>query len=576
MKKNLEALTPLKKYAGKVVLAPFLKLFEVATELLSPFLVRYIIDDGIAKDNLGYALMLAGIMLGLSVLGFGVTMIAQYLAARVSSDYGHDLREVTYHQMTSLSEKQLNSFGKGKILTLLSNDSFSLQNGVMMFMRLFLRPPFLLLGSCILSFIVDVRAGFVFLGAIALSAAVLLLVMLLSPKHYAAIQSNLDTITTLSSDSLKGARPIRAFEKESYEEEKFGSSIASYKDKNMAMGRLNALINPLTFGFINLGLVLIVYLGKFGISNGTMTTGEVVSLISYLVSSLAALIMWSRMIVSLNKALASKKRLDSFLALKPLIENKPAFAGDNEGKSPLVSFQDVSLTYGNKGDKPAVKKLTFTIQKGQWVGLIGGTGSGKSSTLALLERLYEPSSGAILYKGEPLDHYDLEKLHQEIAFVSQKPALFKGTIRSNLLLAKPEASEDEMVTALKNSLAYEYVSRYPDFLDHPVEEGGVNLSGGQKQRLLIARALLKGGEILILDDSTSALDFLSDQQVRHNIAAIPNLTKIIVSQRASSLRECDQILVYDNGEIVAIGTHDELLKSCSIYHDIDAMQRSQA
>jgi ABC-type multidrug transport system fused ATPase/permease subunit len=446
----------------------------------------------------------------------------------------------------------------------------------MMFMRLFLRPPFLLLGSCILSFIVDVRAGFVFLGAIALSAAVLLLVMLLSPKHYAAIQSNLDTITTLSSDSLKGARPIRAFEKESYEEEKFGSSIASYKDKNMAMGRLNALINPLTFGFINLGLVLVVYLGKFGISNGTMTTGEVVSLISYLVSSLAALIMWSRMIVSLNKALASKKRLDSFLALKPLIENKPAFAGDNESKSPLVSFQDVSLTYGNKGDKPAVKKLTFTIQKGQWVGLIGGTGSGKSSTLALLERLYEPSSGAILYKGEPLDHYDLEKLHQEIAFVSQKPALFKGTIRSNLLLAKPEASEDEMVTALKNSLAYEYVSRYPDFLDHPVEEGGVNLSGGQKQRLLIARALLKGGEILILDDSTSALDFLSDQQVRHNIAAIPNLTKIIVSQRASSLRECDQILVYDNGEIVAIGTHDELLKSCSIYHDIDAMQRSQA
>ena len=571
-----KALTPLKKYAGKVVLAPFLKLFEVGAELLSPFLVRFIIDDGIAKGDLNKALLLSGIMFGLSILGFGVTMIAQYLAARVSADYGHDLREVAYAQMTSLSEKQLNAFGKGKILTLLSNDSFSLQSGVMMFMRLFLRPPFLLIGSCILSFIVDVRAGFIFLGAIALSAAVLLLVMFLSPKHYAAIQSNLDSITTLSNDSLKGARPIRAFEKEKYEEEKFDRSISSYQDKNMAMGRLNALINPLTFGFINLGLVLVVYLGKFSIGSGALTTGEVVSLISYLVSSLAALIMWSRLIVSLNKALASKKRLDAFLSLKPLIQNKPTFAGDNQSKSPLVSFQDVSLTYGKVGDQPAVKNLTFTIEKGQWVGLIGGTGSGKSSTLALLERLYEPSSGTILYKGEPLAHYDLNKLHEEIAFVSQKPALFKGTIRSNLLLGKADASEEEMVAALKSSLAYEYVSNYPDFLDHVVEEGGVNLSGGQKQRLLIARALLHGGKILILDDSTSALDFLSDQQVRHNIAEKKELTKIIVSQRASSLRDCDQILVYDNGQIVAIGTHEELLKSCPIYHDIDAMQRSQA
>ena len=574
--KKQQALTPLKKYAAKVVVAPFLKLFEVVTELLSPFLVRYIIDDGIAKNDLGYALTRAGILFGLSVLGFGVTMIAQYLAAKVSADYGHDLREAAHRKMTSLSEKQLNRFGKGKILTLLSNDSFALQNGVMMFMRLLLRPPFLLLGSCILSFVVDVWAGLVFLGAISLSAAVLFFVMLLSPKHYADIQNNLDAITTLSSDSLKGARPIRAFGKEEFEEKKFGDSLSSYQDKNMAMGRLNALINPLTFGLINLGLVLVVYLGKFGVSSGTLTTGEIVSLISYLVSSLAALIMWSRMIVSLNKALASKKRLDSFLALEPSIENKPCFVGDNANESPLLSFQDVSLTYGEKGDKPAVKGLSFTIEKGQWFGLIGGTGSGKSSTLALLERLYEPSSGQILYKGEPLDHYDLGKLHQEIAFVSQKPALFQGTIRSNLLLGKPDASPEEMVAALKSSLAYEYVSRYPDFLDHVVEEGGVNLSGGQKQRLLIARALLKGGEILILDDSTSALDFLSDQRVRHNIAERAGLTKIIVSQRASSLRECDQIFVYDNGQIVAKGTHEELLKNCAIYRDIDAMQRSQA
>jgi ATP-binding cassette subfamily B multidrug efflux pump len=574
--KKMQALTPLKKYAGKVFLAPVLKLFEVATELISPFLVRYIIDNGIAKNDLGYALSLAGIMLGLSVLGFGVTMLAQYLAARVSSDYGYDLRKVLYSHMNDLSEKQLNSFGKGKILTLLSNDSFAMQNGVTMFMRLFLRPPFLLLGSCVLSFLVDYRAGLIFLGAITLSAAVLLLVMFLSPKHYAAIQSNLDEITTLSGDSLRGARPIRAFNKEEFEEKKFETSVESYKKKNMGMGALNSFINPLTFCFINLGMVLVVYLGKFGLAESTMTTGQIVSLISYLVSSLAALIMWSRMIVSLNKALASKKRLDRFLGVESLIENHPSFAGDNEKNSPLIAFEDVSLSYGAKEDKPAVAGLTFTIERGQWVGLIGGTGSGKSSTLALLERLYEPTTGLIRYKGEALDHYDLDKLHQEIAFVSQKPALFKGTVRSNLLLGKADANDEELIAALKDSLAYEYVSRYPDFLDHPIEEAGANLSGGQKQRLLIARALLKTSEILILDDSTSALDFLSDQQVRHNISKREALTKIIVSQRASSLKDCQKILVFDNGHIVAQGTHEELLKSCAIYHDIDAMQRSQA
>src|SRR5574344_122459 len=572
------SLKPLKKYAAKVVLAPFLKLCEVATELLSPFLVRYIIDAGIKNNNLPYALMLTGIMLGLAILGFGVTMIAQYLAARVSADFGYDLRKDVYHQMTSLSERQLNDFGKGKILTLLSNDAFSLQNGVMMFMRLFLRPPFLLIGSCILSFIVDYRAGLIFLTSISLSAGVLLLVMALSPKHYAAIQGNLDEITTLSSDSLKGASPIRAFNKESFEEAKFQKSVDSYEKKNMAMAKLNSLINPLTFCFINLGLVLVVYLGKFGISEGFLTTGEVVSLISYLVSSLAALVMWSRMIVSLNKASASKKRLDRFLALTPLIKNTPQAPSEtkSDGKSPLFSFEDVSLSYGNKSDKPAVEHLSFSAYKGQWIGLIGGTGSGKSTTLELLERLYEPSEGKILYKGRPLSEYDLDQLHQEIAFVSQKPALFKGTIKSNLLLGKPDASEAEMIQALKDSLAYEYVSQYPDGLEHPVEEMGENLSGGQKQRLLIARALLKHSEILILDDSTSALDFLSDQKVRHNIAERKELTKLIVSQRASSLKDCDLILVYDNGKIIAQGTAEELLKSCPVYQEIDAMQRSQA
>jgi ATP-binding cassette subfamily B multidrug efflux pump len=572
-----KALRPLKKYAFKVVLAPFLKLIEVATELVMPFLTRYIIDQGIASSDWSYTLKMGGLMLGLAVVGFLITVLAQYLSARVSSNYGYDLRKELYAHLNTLSEKQLNAFGKQKVLTLVNNDSFSMQSGVNMFMRLVLRPPFLLIGSTILSFVIDYRAGLIFAAAIFLSSCVIALVMFVSPKRYAAIQSQLDQISVLSNDSLKGARPIRAFNKQDYENKKFQGAVDSYLDKNMAMAKYNALINPLTFCFINLAVAGVVYLGQISYSQNGLTTGELISLIQYLVSSLTALIMFSRMIVSLNKAAASKKRIDAFFAYQPSIENKALVSGDKDASSDvLFAFDNVSLVYGKADEKPAVSGLTFTIKKGSFVGMIGGTGSGKSSTLALMERLYEPASGTISYRGYPLDDYDLDALRKEIAFVSQKPSLFKGTIRSNLLLGKKEASEEEMVQAIKDSLAYDYISQYPDFLDHPVEEGGANLSGGQKQRLLIARALLKGGSLIILDDSTSALDYLSDEKVRSNLSSRKELTKILVSQRASSLAHCDLILVYDNGHIIAQGTHEELLKSCSVYRDIYEMQRAQA
>jgi ABC-type multidrug transport system fused ATPase/permease subunit len=345
----------------------------------------------------------------------------------------------------------------------------------------------------------------------------------------------------------------------------------------MDMAIYNALINPLTFLFINIGMILVVYLGNFGVSEGFLSMGEIVSLIAYLTSSLAALVMFSRLIVSLNKAAASNKRINAFYALEPSIINAKKYEKSDEvAGAPIVRFNEVSLTYGKEGEKPAVSDLSFAIPKGAWVGMIGGTGSGKSTTIALLERLYEPSSGTIDYRGLPLDQYDLDSLRKEISLVSQRPSLFRGTIRSNLLLSKGDASEDEMILALKASLAYEFVAQYSDFLDHPIEEAGANLSGGQKQRLLIARALLKGGDLLILDDATSALDFISDQKVRENISAVSGLTKIIVSQRAGSLKECDLILVYGNGSIIAQGTHEELLVSCPIYKDIYDMQKGEA
>lgn len=571
----MKALTPLKKYGFKVFLAPTLKLFEVATELFSPFLVRYIIDEGIAKNDWNFTWKASLILFGVALLGFLFTMLAQYLCSRVACDYAHDLRKEVFHKVSSLSDKQLDTFGKEKILTIVNNDTFAMQSGVNMFMRLIFRPPFLFIGATILSFVIDYRAGLIYVGALIACAVVIGVVMVASNKKYTAIQASLDEMTLISGDALSGAKPVRAFNKEKYEEARFNSSVSTYKERSLDLASLNASLNPLTFFFVNAALILVVLIGRSGIpSVSGITTGQIVSLISYLVSCLAAMIMFSRMIFALNRASASKKRIDSLLALEGDIKNTGVITKDEEASgTKLIEFKDVSLTYGKEGDKPAVSNLTFRIDQGETVGIIGGTGSGKSTAISLLLRLYEPTSGQILYRGIPLYEYDLNALRKEISVALQKPSIFKGTIRSNLLISKKDATEDEMVKALKDALAYDYVSKYDDFLDHEIEEGGANLSGGQKQRLLIARALLKGGDLLILDDCMSALDYLSDQKVRSNISKIKGLTKIIVSQRASSLIDCDKILVFDNGQIIASGKHEELLKSCDIYREIFEIQK---
>jgi ATP-binding cassette subfamily B protein len=570
-----KALTPLKKYRAKVILAPILKLVEAAIELTVPFLTRFIIDYGIsnsnATDGLSYTLKMGGLILLLAFVAFGATMIAQYLAARVSADYGYELREQLYAHFLSCSEEQINSFGQGKILTLLNNDASSLQNGVMMFMRLLLRGPFLILGSTILCFIIDPLSGYIYLGAVFCSALVIALVIILSPSRYSAIQSSLDEISLTGSDTLRGARPIRAFGKEDAEEASFSKLSGKYKDKSMAIARLNALVNPLTFASINLAMVLIVYFGGNSVNTGSLSKGALVSLISYLTLSLAALIMFSRLIVSLNKAQASRKRVDSFFAIVPSIKaNKQEETVDSSYQN-IVSFNDVSFSYG-ASKKDAVSHLTFSLKKGKRLGMIGGTGSGKSTTLFLLSHLLLPKEGTISFEGKDIKSLAPSFLHSKIAFVSQTPAIFKGTILSNLLLANPQASGEEIKEALSISLADEFTSKYKDGLLHPLEEGGANLSGGQKQRLLIARALLQKADLLVLDDSLSALDFISEKKLLASLSSQKDLSLIIVSQRIGSLSNCDEVLVYDKGEIVSRGSPSELLKTSPIYKEIHDMQ----
>lgn len=567
-----KAFAPLRKYRVKVVLAPIFKLFEAVTELIIPLLVSRIIDEGLSSSGAhfqdwNYIFGLAGVMFALAVAGFSVTMITQYLAAKVSSDYSFDLKKTVYERIHVLSAKQLDEYGRNKALNLLNNDCFLLQNGVQMLMRLIVRAPFLVLGSIIASFIINPIAGCVVLGALVLSGASIGVVVSCTPKQYAKLQKELDVISSRGDDEIAGARVVRSFNKEDEEKRLFYASSEKYRRQALLISRINALINPLTFALINGAILLIFYIGGFHNAEAGLSVGNIVALMNYLTTSLSALIMFTRLITSLSKAFTSKKRIDDFLSLEPSIVSggREKEEATQEGEA-IFEFKDASLGFG--GENLALKGINLSIHKGESVGIIGGTGSGKSTLLNLMERFYDLSSGSLYFHGHDIKESKLENIRSEIAFVSQKKQLFRGTIRSNLLLAKANASEEEMHRALEEALAEEFVCRYKDGLDHEVEEGGQNFSGGQKQRLLIARALLSSRPILFLDDATSALDYKSDLLVRKNIAKVKDLTVVMVSQRATSIKDCDRIYVLDKGEIVGEGKHEELLSSCLVYREI--------
>ena len=563
----------IKYFKKEFILGPTFKMLEVAFELLMPFLMSYIIDTGImAAEQYGdyTKIVLPGIIIFLfAVLGLCSTLVCQHFASIASQGFGTRLRNALFEKIMNMSLRNVELIGKGNLNTALSNDINRLQVSVAMMIRLVLRAPAIVIGSLICAFIIDWQVALIFLGVVVLISIVLFIILFLSSKKVVLIQKKVDELVTLTNDSLNGMRVIKAFNNEKVEVNKFKNKTKSYYDEMKSVNFINALTNPLTFLIINIAILLVVYFSKDQIIyEGILTTGELTSLIQYLNQCFVALIAVSNLVIIFTRAFASKKRVDYLLNLKEDLENNPKFApfSIHNGEN-LIKFDDVSFHY-NEGENNVVKNLNFDIFKGEKVGIIGGTGSGKTTLIKLIERFFDRSNGTILYKSKDIKDYDLNALHQEISLVNQKAVLFKGTIRSNLQIAKKDATEEEMIKALKEACAYDFVKKLPDFLDHEVEESGKNFSGGQRQRLSIARALIKKSEILILDDSTSALDYLTEKELKKNVFHKSDLTTLVIAQRVSSIINCDKIIVMYHGEVENIGTHEELLKKSSVYKEI--------
>lgn len=562
-----------------MIFGPMFKTLEVIFELLIPFIMKDIIDNGvkIAKET-GDAskIFIDGlIIIGFVILGFCSTIVCQYFASIASQGFGTDLRNRLFKKINELSMKEINFFGIGYLSNIFNNDINRLQLAVAMMVRLVVRAPALVIGSIVCSFLINYKIAFIFLAVVIIVSIFLYIVFSITSKQFLNLQKKNDKLSQIVDDGISGTRVIRSFNTEEYEIKKYKTETGEYYKDSKKMISINALINPITFLVINLAILITVYLGINMLNNGSFinfngelfSSGDIIALIQYLNQMLMALIVVCNLVVIFNKSFASKKRVDALLIKESSIKNNYNYDlinisnGDN-----LFEFKNVDFSYSGKNN--VLNNLNFVIKKGDSIGIIGGTGSGKSTIIKLMDRFFDATNGEILYKGVDIKKYNSESLHKEISIVNQKNQLFKGTIKSNLLIGNSAANENDMITSLKNAEAYSFVEKYPEFLDHYVEEGGQNFSGGQKQRLCIARALIRNSETVIFDDSMSALDFITDKKVRHNLAKMENLTKIYVSQRVTTLMYCDKILVVDNGKIIDIGNHEELLKNCKIYREI--------
>ena len=559
----------LKDYKKESALAPLFKMLEAAFELFVPLVVAAIIDKGITTGDSGYVLRMGLILISLGIVGLVCSITAQYFAAKAAVGFATKLKHALFGHIQSLSFTEIDTLGTSTMITRMTSDTNQVQNGVNMVLRLFLRSPFIVFGAMIMAFTIDVKAAMIFVVTIPLLSIVVFGIMILTMPMYRKVQANLDRVLGSTRENLTGARVIRAFNKEQEETEHFEKENAALADMQLFVGKISALTNPVTYIIINAATIILLYTGAVRVDEGSITQGEVVALVNYMSQILIELVKLANLIITITKALACANRIESVFEMQSSMEWKEAPESNGKAEGDLsVEFDHVSLTYAGAGAE-SLTDIDFRAKRGQTIGIIGGTGSGKSSVVNLIPRFYDATEGTVRIYGKDAKEYKIEDLRSHIGVVPQKAVLFQGTIAQNLRWGKETASDAELEKAIEISQAKEFVDEKENRLDYQIEQSGKNLSGGQRQRLTIARALVRNPEILILDDSASALDFATDAKLRKAIRQMDSHPVVfIVSQRASSIQYADQILVLDDGELVGIGTHAELMNSCEIYREI--------
>ena len=562
MKKLLKYM---KSYRLEAILGPLFKLLEAIFELIVPLIVARIVNVGINEGaGLSYILKMCLIMISLGVVGLACSITAQYFSAKAAVGFSSTLRHELFVKAQSLSYKEIDELGTATMITRMTNDVNQVQNGVNLFLRLFLRSPFVVFGALIMAFIVDAKVAIIFAVVILVLSIIIFTILLVSQPKYKVVQKQLDGVLKSTRENLNGVRVIRAFNKEEREFEEFNEKITNLRKSQKKVGYISSLMNPLTYAIINAGIIGILYLGGSRVESGVIIQGDVLALYNYMLQILTELIKLANLVITISKSLASADRIAKTLDMEPSLVRSEETKKEN---MPFVEFNHVSMKYNS--NEESLSNVNFVANRGESIGVIGGTGSGKTTLINLLAHLYDVSSGAIYIDGRNVTSISDEELHHIIGIVPQKAVLFKGTIRSNMCLRKEDASEEEILEALTIAQAKDFVLKKENGIDAVVEQEGKNFSGGQRQRLTIARALVGNPDIVILDDSASALDFLTDLNLRKALKTLKNNPLVfIISQRTSSIAHCDKIIVLDDGKVVGIGKHDELLNNCEVYKEI--------
>ena len=557
----------LKDYKKEAILAPLFKLLEASFELVVPLVMAAVIDVGIENRDKPYIIQMCLVLIALGVIGLVCSITAQYFSAKAAAGFATGLRHELFWHIQNFTFSKMDTIGTSTLITRMTSDVNQVQSGVNLVLRLFLRSPFIVFGAMVMAFTVDVKAALIFVVTIPLLSVVVFGIMLITMPLYRKVQANLDKVLLVTRENLTGARVIRAFNKEESERERFLEGNQTLTDAQKFVGRISGLMNPLTYIIVNGAIVFLLYAGAVRVDMGALTQGEVVALVNYMSQILVELVKLANLIITVTKAIACANRIEKVFHEKNDME-EGSREWEQQTESPMVEFQDVSLVYeGNSA--PSLSGISFHAGKGETIGVIGGTGSGKSSLVNLIPRFYEAASGQVLINGENVKGYCIDSLRKKIGVVPQKAVLFKGSIAENIRWGKENASVEEIEEALGLAQAMEFVEKKEGYLDFQIEQNGRNLSGGQKQRMTIARALVRKPEILILDDSASALDFATDAALRDAIRGMKEKpTVFIVSQRAASVQYADRIIVLDDGEMAGLGTHEELLEHCPAYREI--------